>query len=181
MTLARRLLTAAGSGGGIVTPETLDEEFNHPLGSQWAVLAGAEGHFDVDDTVPGALFMGGPEPASYGIYKPIPPIPFTVTAKITEVVNDASGFSDMGIMLGEATPGAFIHGCWDVPFLGQFWLKGSYWSDPDTWEHNIQSGNFNMGGTAIPHYSRFVVNSQDDIGRLLLDRRRQLDAVAECL
>lgn len=164
VTFGRRLL-AVSSGSDSAPPVVppFDEEFNSPLGAEWHELASSTGSWDVDDTVAGALYMSGEAPAaSVGIYRSIPDIPFTVTAKITEVVNDASDFSDCGVMLGEATPGSFIHGCWDVAFLGDFTIIGSRWSSPTVWVTNIGSHQ-DPGNVAIPHYSRFVVNSQDDV------------------
>lgn len=155
------MLTVRGGGSVTLPPAGAgDDEFNAAL-SGWSTLASSTGTADANSTVPGALYMApsGGFPA-YGIYKASPATPFTVTARITALVNDASEYSDMGLMLGEATPGKFIHGCLDVAYLGSFNLLGSYWPDPTTWSNNIGDGATVSG---VPHYTRFVVNSTTNV------------------
>lgn len=170
--LARRLLMGSQGGGSFIVPPPdpapeLESgpnfEFETALDDQWTLVdfgSGTAG-YSVNDAVPGALRIDGP---GMGIVRPIPTIPFTVTAYISDVDNDASSYSDCGIMLGEATPGKFIHGCWDVAYIGQFTILGSYWSSTTVWVQNIHTGAAAGAGTSpLPHYSRFVVNSQDDV------------------
>lgn len=162
--LARRLLVPVGGGESFAsTVETgPDFEFNAPLDSQWRLVDnGSAFVLDVNDTVAGNLYIEGP---GVGIVRPCPAIPFTVTARISAVDNDASTFSDCGVMLGEATPGAFIHGCLDVAILGHFTILGSLWASPYEWLQNIHDNPITLGGTPpVPHYSRFTVNTQNDV------------------
>jgi len=156
-------------------PHPYDEEFDRPLGGQWTKIeAGSTFDTDVNDTVPSCLYIGnitgGTTP---GFYKPAPAIPFTVTAKIAALswpLNGTSpGIGDMGIMLGEATPGAFIHGCLDGAEVGFLCIVGSKWTNPTTWLTNIPASGVNSpsrcAGFAYmrPHYVRFVVNSTTNV------------------
>lgn len=162
--LTRLLAASTGSASFVVTPWNGD--FTHPLGAEWGELYTGSS-YDVDTTVPDSIYMEGVVGSnltySTGVYKPVPAMPFTVTALIENITNPASNYSDIGIMLGEATPGKFIHGCLDVAFIGQFNLYGSYWPNPTTWSNNIGDGHLVSGPPPVSHFSRFVVHSQTNV------------------
>lgn len=157
----RRLLI----GGGTTTtlpPASFDEEFNGPLSSAWHDFSTMVGSYDVNTTSPGHLYMAGAVGGSLGIYRSIPTMPFTVTAFISDNGLSNGSFSDVGVVLGEATPGQFIHGCWDVSGLGHFNVLGSYWPSPTVWSNNFSDFG-NVGSTALAHYSRFTVHSTTNV------------------
>src|SRR5690606_3033637 len=91
--MRRSLLLLAGGGGGFTLPEPEREhgplfEWATPLDDQWQTWDVTNGTYEIVD---GQLVINGP---NVGLYRPIPSIPFTVTAKIAAVDNDASSFSD---------------------------------------------------------------------------------------
>jgi hypothetical protein len=156
-------LLLLGRGGGRWPAPNFNEEFDAPVSPAWQALASSPGTYDVNSTSPGHLYMaGGSGTGAVGIYRSIPAMPFTVTAFISSNGLNNGEFSDVGLLLGEATPGKFIHGCWDVSVLGHFNVLGSYWPSPTVWSNNFSDFG-NVGSTALAHYTRFVVHSSTNV------------------
>lgn len=160
------------------SPDANDEEFNSTSLTGWSVIdASATQSYDANTSVRGCLYIesGGNGVAhTAGIYKAwAPSAGDIVTAKIAGYVNPggAGVFTDVGLMLGEATPGKFIHGWLDKAEDEYFCIVGSKWTNPTTWSTNI--GDFTPATGSISralgfaylrsHYTRFVYNSATDI------------------
>lgn len=162
------------------SPHASDDEFQDDL-SAWTVIeGGSPGGFayDCNTTVEDSLYMEITNQGNHtgGLYKACPSLPFRVTAKIVAVSNPlgSSNRTDVGVMLGEATPGKFIHGCLDVAEDNYMTICGSKWNSPTSWNTNI--GDFLSGGSGAgnavrvsgwgylrPHWTRFDVHSSTNI------------------
>lgn len=160
-------------------PHASDEEFDAAL-SGWTVIdSGASGWaYDVDTTVRSCLYIETPDVGAHtpGLYKATPSLPFRVTAKIAGYASALapSTRADVGLFLGAATPGNFIHGCLDVAEDDYMCIVGSKWTSPTVWSVNI--GDFLNGGSGAgsrsrapafsymrPHWTRFDVHSSTNV------------------
>jgi len=89
------------------SPSAYDDEFDATL-SGWTTL----GALDIADSnaIPSHLHLTKTLTVAMngdGIYKACPSMPFTVTAKLTDYLHNAN-YSNVGLMVGEATPGKFM-------------------------------------------------------------------------
>lgn len=166
------------------SPHAGDHEFTTTSLVNWAVIdSGASQTYNANTTVADCLYIqsaGNGVAHTAGIYKTLVnlsvTVPFTVTAKIAGYANPmgAGVFTDVGLMLGEATPGSFMHGWLDMAEDNYFCIVGSKWTSPTVWSANI--GSFLSGGSGSgsrsrtpgfvlmrPHWTRFVVNSSTNV------------------
>lgn len=194
MTVLRRLMMAGfGSGAFDVSccygplpdsppavPNVNDEEFTGALSGSWHVIdSGTTQTYDAGSTITSCLYIESNSPGAHtnGVYKAwTPTAGAKVTAKIAGYANPlgAGVRTDVGLFLGEATPGKFIHGCLDVAEDDYMTICGSYWTSPTVWSNNI--GDFLNAGSGAgsawrsqgfgylrPHWVRFVYNSSSSI------------------
>lgn len=131
-------------------PTAYDLEFtSSDLSAATELDATATQTYDSNTTIPSCLYLqsavGGKSPGLY--WTSMPAAPFTVTACIASYANPtgASVRTDVGLMLGEATPGKFIHGVTDVAENSYMTICGSKWTNPSTWSNNI--GDFLNAGS----------------------------------
>lgn len=144
-----------------------------------AIDASVTQSYDANTTIESCLYLettdgGSKTPGLY--WTSMPAAPFTVTACLASYANPTgpSVRADVGLMLGEATPGKFIHGWVDVAEDSYMTICGSKWTSPSTWSANI--GDFLNSGSGAgsrartpglvlvrKHYSRFVVHSTTNV------------------
>jgi len=147
------------------SPSSYDDEFDTTDSSDpitgWTTL----GSFTAltSNVVPSHLRMYTSSSTSYnvnGIYKAIPSMPFTVTAKLTDYLHNAN-YQHIGIMLTEASPGKLFlygpcshtgHSFWTT-FMYFVWnsrtSRSSTYSEPD--------------GPYRKPYIRLIVASSTDV------------------
>lgn len=169
MTLARRLLSVAGSGGGIIAPDNgFDEEFNGGMGD-WVAPDLGFGTADINTTSPGEAYM----PVGTALHRVgLPTPPFTVTARCTflQYLDIDASFGNASLGLAEASPATspgpkmYVFQ-WDIAFLGEIGAIDGYWEQyVDTPTHlgpYVKLGDGDL--YEIPHWQRLVVNSFTDI------------------
>lgn len=162
MTMARRLLIAAGGSGGFAR-NAYDDEFNDPstLTGKWAAHAGGYGysHGDINSTIAGDLYLQGQ------VYQIAPPPPYTVESRITYVDWDTGpGVGGIWINLAAAAPGPYFGSGVDVGTPGQMWLSGSTFDSSGAFTGNVGvTGTITGYGYAVPHHCRFVVHSATNV------------------
>lgn len=165
------------------SPHASDDEFTTVSASTpsgWTIVeAGISGFdYDVNTSIESCLYMDITAQGAHtpGFYKACPSLPFRVTAKIAAYSNPlgTSNRTDVGLFIGEATPGKFIHGCLDVAEDNYMTICGSKWNSPTSWNSNIgdflnsSSGAGNQvrvqgWGYLRPHWVRFDVHSSTNV------------------
>lgn len=121
------------------TPSPWDDEFEGPLAGNWTNMdTGATFSYDVNKTVPSALWLSAPHQGdnvghSFGFYRPSPPIPFTVTAKIAGSTADMTQATDLMVFVGEATPGKFMAAQLDQDTPSVLVPGSALWATPTSW------------------------------------------------
>lgn len=142
-------------------PTTSDDEFKTTL-TGWTVL----GSLDVaaSNDIPSNLRIAKTTSGFQidGVYKSVPSLPFTVTAKVTDGYL-VSG-REIGLFVGEATP-------------GKLWTFGTAYDayyDSGTWTNRTTRSGFSSGSNLGRHarYLRLVVASSTSLDAYVSDNGR---------
>lgn len=96
------------------SPSAFDDEFDGPLDAAWTQINAAQLTVDAGTSFPSHLYMAVTPTTgehTYGIYKPAPTPPFTVTCKVVGNIDFSDGsycYQAWGLGVGEATPGRYV-------------------------------------------------------------------------
>jgi hypothetical protein len=155
----------------IITPDTLpdvpslyDDEFDREGSTgkitPWTALGTPTSH-DINKTAPGHYFVTKSTAAGdnlVGIYKPIPPMPFTVTAKLSDC-SIRDNFQGVFLFVGEATPGKMrLIG---VTHNTNAVITKQNYTAPTTFSASTLLTDFQAG--SVPWYFRIVVVSSTSV------------------
>lgn len=155
-----------GRGGGRLWDiSKLNEEWLNPeaLLGRWAEAAGGAGHgaaFDVNSTVPSALYLQGQ------VYQRLPPVwPFVVESSVTYVDWDTGpGVGGVWIVLARPSPGPYTGFGPDVGIPGRMWLSGSVFDSSGNFVSNVNpTGTVFSYAYAVPHHTRLTVHSPSNV------------------
>lgn len=144
------------------SPAAADDEFDvtdtSPPMTGWTTL-GSLAALDINSTAKSHLYMESTQTALRidGIYKACPTLPFTVTAKLSEVLH-GTNYQTAGIFVGEATPGKMLT-CDFVYNGGVTTVERMSFTNPTTYGSLVVSTP--VGSASAPNsiYLRLVVAS----------------------
>lgn len=152
-------------------PSPWDDEFEGPLGGQWTSYgSGGSPGYDLT-SVPGCLTLrqnnsGGGSSQSFGVVKPIPPMPFTVIGKLAAcdaITSGSAGHNHAGLVVATASPGAALS-------YGMWWFNsttsplGFLWTNPTSINTGVGGGSASNGYSfGPPIWIKLVVVSSSNV------------------
>jgi hypothetical protein len=140
-----------------VRPNQCDDEFDSMLSGYWSAL-GALQTLDANVT-PSHLHLYRSSNDSFevnGVYRSIPTMPFTITAKLTDA-RHIQNYAGYGLILTEAAPGKFL-------LYAKTYVNLSCYLSRTLWASRTSRTSYSdWVGHWLYRYLRFIVASSSDI------------------
>lgn len=167
----QELGAAGGGGGGGAADDPIADVFGTPTTayefdaalSGWTNLGTATAQ-DADTTVPGHYYVNKAATGSValtGIYRASPSMPFTVIAKVSDVIAHADNYCRAGsLFVGEATPGKIT--AVEIVHNSDWYATHSGYTNPTTFGATVGTDH-PLKAFAVPVYLGIVANSSTDV------------------